>query len=357
MRSILFLLLLITAQYPAQKWLVAYYMPYDNDLDHSAEFIVKESFNGVKSPNLTVVFQADRMDSTGMKRVVLNSGALDTIEISSEQSSHTESLENYLSWIEKEFEFSKMALIFLNHGGKLDEIGLDEYPAKSWMKIDSLAHVVEEFNQRIGNKIELLHLQVCSKANIEVAYELQNCSKYTMFSQFVLGAPNYYYRNAFQKLSLNPEVSGEQLAMDIATNDSLFMYYSYSCVNNSNWESVNTSLNQYLGEYSTYNLKRVKSKIRNTKYMDQLHWDFVSLINNFSLKRKGRKSARELAESIQKDLITFNLQNPRVPQIKGFSGISILAFTEKDNFENYQNLQFYQDFDFKEYCGAVLNKL
>ena len=78
---------------------------------------------------------------------------------------------------------------------------------------------------------EFLFLQNCHKATLEVIYQVRNCAKYTLASQFLLGVPNYYYKGFFDALK-QPSINGREVAIAIMDSEQSDMYHTLTLVDN-----------------------------------------------------------------------------------------------------------------------------
>ena len=284
-------------------------------------------------------------DSLIMHRVSITQGDLKLHPLQSDHSARTESLMSYLEWINDNYEFEHIAFIFLNHGGKLDEIGLDEHPTQEWMRIDSLAMCLEQFIDINGIPVtDLFSYQVCSKGSIAPLYEIGDYAEYTLQSQFLLGVPNYYYQQVFEMLSDSLVEDGFKLAELNTKSDSPDMYYAYTCVNNYALIDFVVWLNDLSNELLKKGVKRFNGKVRNTKYKDELYWDMGSFLKQMRTKTDVAEEIRlELIRMLEEEVVVLNLVNTDEKLVHGFSGLSILAFTEDPTLKKYAHLMFYGD--------------
>lgn len=192
-------------------WLFIYYMPYDNNLSHLGTDIVEMLKKGT-SKNIGAIIQADFSDTIGMKRYSLINNKIDSIKLNCENSVEIKTFRSYLNWIYENYSANNYVITFLDHGGQLNEICIDNYPTENWFNISELSDEIGIFNMKTGKKPELLFLQVCSHGNLEVAFEFKECANYTLFSQIELGAPNSYYEKTLKLLNTKKNINGKKLA-------------------------------------------------------------------------------------------------------------------------------------------------
>ncbi len=179
------------------KWVVLYWMPYDNDLVRFGEPIVEMLVRGTRNSETAVAIQSDYWGDAKMRRRQLINGTVYEIDTSGEDSSDVSAFSAYLDWAYQTFDAEHWAVIVVGHGGRINEISPDDHGAtwqkRTWMKVDQFANALSNFDRATGGRVELLFFQNCNKAAVEVVYEARNCARYTLASQLNLGAPNYYY--------------------------------------------------------------------------------------------------------------------------------------------------------------------
>jgi hypothetical protein len=212
------------------EWGVAYYMPYDNDLERGARPIIAEIRKGVAAAGTAVAVQADLCDVKGMHRLTITAKGVTEKRVASENSADPDQLVAYLTWFAKTFRCRRYAVMIMNHGGGLDEMCLDENPArggKRWMSGTLLGEKLRALKKKLPGRWELLFLQQCGRASLENLYSFRDTAKFVMASQMRIGAPNTYYREFHRHLAKNPKTGGEELARLLAEKDQ--HYFVYSC--------------------------------------------------------------------------------------------------------------------------------
>jgi hypothetical protein len=75
-----------------------------------------------------------------------------------------------------------------------------------------LARVVDEIAKAVGQPLELLGMDACLMANLEVAYELRKCARYLTASQELVPGHSWPYERIFGALRAAPDQSGADLA-------------------------------------------------------------------------------------------------------------------------------------------------
>lgn len=75
-----------------------------------------------------------------------------------------------------------------------------------------LAKVVNKIAGSIGQPIDILGMDACLMANIEVAYEIRDAVRYLVASEETVPANSWPYREIFGELRDKPDLNGEDLA-------------------------------------------------------------------------------------------------------------------------------------------------
>jgi len=324
------------------EWLFIYYMPYDNNLSKEGQIILDEIKAGIKSDNVVVSIQADLTDSSGMKRYLVGNNSWTESNYDSEFSGDCKSYSDYLSWVSESVTFEKCVLIFLDHGGGLNELCLDEYPKNEYLKSDSLKNIIKDFKLVNKVSVELIFLQVCAKGVLEPLYDFRDCADYTLCSQNELGAPNYYYAGLFNYLKNNDYLTGDAIAQKIAEFERSDMYFSYTCVNNAKINSFVKELNDFI-----YLLAEKDSiyihidSLEQIYYYGETHWDLASFVFHINEADSSLLKKRQKLLNALSTLVVFHHVNSTNNKMNGYCGISILAPKAKDYNARFEGMEFF----------------
>ncbi len=318
-------------------WVFIYYMPYDNNLSEYGQQIIKMIQDSISSDKVIATVQADFDDNEGMSRYLISKDTIIKTSISNEYSASTKSYEEYLTWVNSKLKFKHKAIVFLDHGGKLNELCLDEKPVKNFLKVDSLKEVFHKMYK--GDKIDILFLQVCSKGSIEPLYEFRGVADYTLCSQIELGAPNYYYGKLFKLMSTKTISNGYDVGKAIVENESYNMYSSYTLIDNSKLDSLKYLFSDFVSELQKYKIS-LSSAPKGSYYWNEKYWDMVSFLENLLLPDNLVLNAKktQLINFINKELVVIHKINPMNYKMQGYCGISISRTIN----ENYNTLEFYK---------------
>ncbi len=340
------------------RWVVLYWMPYDNNLVNFGEPIIEMLSRGTQNSETVVVIQSDYYGEPKMRRRQLVNGSVNEIDISGEDSSDISSFTAYLDWAYKSFDAQHWAVIVVGHGGKINEISLDEHKTThqslTWMKLDQFANAVRNFNRAVHERVELLFFQNCYKATLEVIYEAKNCARYTLASQLALGAPNYYYEGFLQYLN-NPSVRGFEAAKAIMNAERSDMYHTLTLINNQAVKQIRGKLSLLLKSLVNEPLVAVKlSDLPTYYYMGEQHCDLVILLNLLSkISTQSQEEFAKFAKFIHSSVIEFYQTGGKLNANRTLNTINLenlcglgLYFPETAQMiDRYHSLALYQDVD------------
>lgn len=386
-----------TSAQPHYRWLVLYWMPYDNDLSRFGEPIANMLIRGMdslntnnlpletidNSPNnslnveypdttsdIAVILQSDYRKDQHMRRRVFSQNQVQEIPISGEDSSDVNALTNYLDWARQNFIADHWAVIVVGHGGKINEISPDYHgdsPLKNppqphtWMGIDQFTRAVANFNQSIGERVELLFFQNCHKATLEVIYEARNCAKYTLASQLELGAPNYYYEGFLRNLKamdgegLSQDFPyGRQAAMAIINAERADMYHTFTLIENRFVEEIPEKLAKVVatipeGAIVGLSPLALRRNIDTYEYFGERHCDVLVLLNYLFRNHppNDQKALKEFSKFLFSSVINHYqigglLYGRRLLQFAREScGLSLYFPEMIDTISRYENLGLY----------------
>jgi hypothetical protein len=357
------LLVIVSISTSAQKsristeWLFIYYMPYDNNLSNFADTIVTMIRQGLTSTNVVATIQADTKGSGGMTRFIITSDTVITSSVASDLSAHTTTYSDFLAWNAQMINHQRRGIVFLDHGGKLDEVGLDSYPQEKFLRVDSIREVLKDFNRLTKLKTDLLFLQVCTKASIEPLYELRDCAKFTMASQSELGAPNFYYTSFFKALAKAPAMTSYEVAKSIMTHESHDMYNSLTCIDNLAFPGFKKRFNALIERIPAAKLDFLRSEQYVLHYYGQTYYDLVGFLKGLELtNEKHAKMRDEFIAYIKNDLIVWHqVERSKEQMYKAYCGLSLFSISRgyREKTGDYKHIQFFRDFDMNRLYRAV----
>lgn len=347
-------------------WIILYWMPYDNNLSRFGLPIIKMLAKGVKDDNILVLVQSDFYGDKQLSRRVIKKDSVDVQLVDTGDSADEKVFAEYLDWAQSQFKAKKWAVVFLGHGGSLDEISPDNNPQPGlttsikWMNYKNLKNIIYEFNKRVSNNLELLFFQNCYKGTLETHYTFQDVSKYILSSQLLLGAPNSYYESLLNFLGKHPQIDGGQLATKIMEFESDDMYNSYTVTNNSYIKQLPEVLNPLIDAIIASKPNAVTlNKFQVRSYRSEQFFDIIELFKKISSSSpQTQKLYQNFADFLQNKII-FKYKDGGtyygiLDRQKNFCGINIWLPYDEKQLEKYSYLQVYTDIKLVELYKAVL---
>lgn len=352
-------------------WVFIYYMSYDNDLDYCGEIILKELGHGVINSNIAVVVQADFNDSHGMRRISLRHVNDELHEeehvLESEDSADEEEYRKYLQWVQNNWIAENYAIIFLDHGGALNDMCFDEKPFKDeeqnrkfapsgkWLNAMKIGEICRKFNQDIGQKVKLLFLQQCGRGSLQNLYNFVNSATYIMASPLTVGAPNTYYTPMLQQVIKNPNITGIELAQLIMEEDQ--HYTMYTLINNTELQQLPDKLQQVFNVLPNTQVPKIRESLTTVfRFNDETNYDLQTFL-------VGIKTSQSdiLAQAIdkfsewyeQKLIVAKHTKEGRNVQL---SGLSLYIPLSRKQLQRYSFLPLHQQTDIEKIFDVLLRE-
>ena len=352
------------------RWVVLYWMPYDNNLADFGEPIVEMLTRGTHDSEIAVVVQSDYWGDPKMRRRHLVNGIINEIDVTGEDSSDVTAFSAYLDWAEQTFEAEHWAVIVVGHGGRINQVSPDDHgvtrQTQTWMRVDQFAKAISSFNRSTHGRVELLFFQNCNKATLEVVYEARHCARYTLASQLNLGAPNYYYQGFLNCLK-NPSISGRDAGIAIMDSERIDMYHTLTLVDNQVVEHLPDNLSRLLQPILSSRLPSVnKSALKTDHYFGEQHCDALALLGYIaSSSSQGQNNFTEFADFLRSSVITYYKTGGALYGRRSHShtdstnsdelcGLSLYLPEAKRDVSRYSSLALYQGVDLVSlYRGIV----
>jgi hypothetical protein len=352
------------------EWVFVYYMSYDNNLEKFGPKILEDLEVGMVSSKTAVVVQADFQDPGGMRRISLRyvNGMVQKEEmlLESEDSASLDELQQYLQWVWERYKSKNYVVVFLDHGGKLDQMCADERPYKNpqasnhtnqtkWLSGFETGKAVREFNLKTDKRVQLVFIQQCGRGSIENLYNFVDGGEYIMVSPVPVGAPNTYYTEMLFLTAQSTELDGRSIARKIMFEDRDCALYTL--VLNSELKKMPGKLEPLLKAFrSGRKLNRPKLYGEIYSYDDEkcfdLRWYLEALSSaNEDIAKEGLEM---FFEWLEKDLIVRKGIKPRYLSSRtNYCGLSIHGPMNKEQAERYNFLPLYQQTNLDEVMSLM----
>ena len=355
----LFGIVLILPSANVYEWIFVYYMSYDNDLSSFGEVILSDLRDGLSSSKIAVVVQADFIDSKGTKRIGLyyadgKTHRKETI-LRSEDSADEAQLRKYLEWVCKKWVAKNYCVVFLDHGGKLNQMCLDRKPFENhiknrqfgsgkWLGASEAAKIVAGFNQKTDRKVRLLFLQQCGRATIQNLYNFVDAAEYIMASPLKVGAPNTYYTKTIASVAQDPNITGEILAATIMREDE--HYTLYTLISNEELKRLPEKLTPVLKSFGRASVLNQPKSCRplfeheNEKFYDLKSFFYALSSANDDIAGMELDGFFDWCEGCL--IVSKAVREPESTVGPAYSGLSIYVPSSPDAGTSYSFLPLYQ---------------
>jgi hypothetical protein len=210
-----------------KEWTLLIYWDSDNDLEPCAEFAMetwKPALTCDDEINL-IVFM-DIFSVSGAWIYDIHDGECHTVEAWDEMNcSDPATLETFLDYGLANYPAKKTMLVMQDHGYAWRGLCRDETDGNCIMTMDKMALAIRNSTERNdGVGVDILALDACDVATIEVAYELRDTVDYFAASELFVPDDGLPYDMILRALVANPWMTPRELAHDMV--DMYMEYYS-----------------------------------------------------------------------------------------------------------------------------------
>ena len=225
---------------PTPGWSLGFYIPYDNDLGRFAPAVLDAITEGTAGGVPAIVLVDTPADDGVVLYTCADGRCVEERPAGVDNSSDIESFDIIINALKSRVT-RRYGLVIMGHGGGPSELALDERPGAGaearWMALPALAGALRE-HARSGLRLDLLDLQVCSRASLQVLYELREAAPTVLASELPVASPNLWPRQVLPALAAHPEWTGEELAAAIVAATDARLYGSWSCVRTAGLEPL-----------------------------------------------------------------------------------------------------------------------
>ena len=307
------------------EWSVLTYIQADNSLADFADYNITSMENGMQSTNnINMLVQWDQPQNNKTWRYKIVPGnRIEDGSLSSEMGTYPATeLVTAMQWVKTKYPAKKYALILWNHGSGIEDLRskltskiYSKSMVRSWIEVPgassnkargilyddsqgtcltnpALLSALQQIKQNLGQNLELLGMDACLMAMLEVAYQVKDNVNYFVGSQQTEPGYGWNYQGFVSPLTSNPSMNGLTLAQSIVA-----AYNSY-------YQSSNDAQDYTL---SAYNLSKINALKLN---IDQLVASLANCKNKnavttLNMIKKSRNASTEMYMSEYIDLYSF----------------------------------------------------
>ena len=201
-------------------WTIAMYWASDNNLDEYTEPVIRlwrESLTNTEDISLCVFI--DRLELPANISTVTEDGWVEKASLGEVNSSSPDTLAMFIEYAltEPSMASDNFMLIIQDHGngylGLCSDEGLpDSDLAKAWMSIDDLGVGIRAGTEAADKEIDIVALDACTLATVEIAYELRGVAPYLVASELGVPFDGLNYMAMLSGLSEDPTIAPLDLA-------------------------------------------------------------------------------------------------------------------------------------------------
>jgi len=343
-----------------REWTFIYVMSYDNNLEGCADIINRGLQRGVINDRVAVSVLEDRTDSKGLKRIVTDGKKTSTTPVPTEDITSMKVLREHLDHATETLPAKRYALIFLNHGGKLDSMCADEHVeidgprVNGWMSAKACGKTVRDWSKSLEkDQLKMVFLQQCGRGSVENLYNFRDTAEVVLSSQLVVGAPNTYYTAVMKKVCTSPRMTGEKLAKLIMTEDQ--HYTNYVLVDGdaiSDFpKKIDPLLKALLKKTDSFSLSGKSRPCFDAGA--ERNYDLLNTLEELSVKHLGKRSSYfpRFKSWVTRTLIPeFSKRRKGLP----WTGLSTFIPRNPRQYEEYAGLPIYQETNWSRWAEAWL---
>ena len=341
------------------EWVFVYYMSLDNNLTIWGHEVLEGLEKGVVNSKVAVLAQADFGDISGMRRISMRcvGGEVEREEVilDSDDSANEIELEKYLEWVAKEWEGENYAVIFPDHGGRLNQMCSDDRPFTSreenrsyfsskWLRSSEVGKITANFNEQTVGKVRLLFLQQCGRGSVQNLFNFVDSAEYILSSPVRVCAPNTYYTAMVKSAAENSDIGGDGLAEIIMAEDE--DYLVYALVNNSEFKMLPARLKAALKGFRESPIRDAPERCPKIfGFGGESYYDFKSYLLALDIGNNnvgGADLVRFLEWYDGSVVVQTSIRKVKECYRALFSGLSIYMPSGQKELERYSFLPFYK---------------
>lgn len=237
------------------EWSVLVFIQADNDLAPFAEYNVASMEKGFQDTPVNLLVQWDKPHEQKTNRYLITSaGRIDVGSLALEMGYDPQrELTDSMAWMISNYPAKRYAVILWNHGSGIEDLfdgGFSaskplpkSYASSSWLEIPGLFSSIEyskrgilydyaqgtlltnqglaaslsQIKDTLGRKIDVIGMDACMMAMLEVAYQIKDYAQYLVTSQETEPGNGWAYEGFIHALTTQPDMSAVSLCSTIVS--------------------------------------------------------------------------------------------------------------------------------------------
>ena len=214
-------------QAEGKDWTLLLYWDADNNLEFCTEFALATWEVALTSnEDVNVVAMVDILSVNGTWIFEIRDGISEVVETMPEQDmSDPEVLRDFIVYGMSNYPAEKTILVMQDHGYSWRGLCVDDTDGGTIMTIDAMAEAIRDArSDNDGRGVDILAMDACSMATVEIVYELRDTVSWFVASQSVVPYDGLPYDMMIRSLVEEPSMSAESFASLMV--DQYLEYYS-----------------------------------------------------------------------------------------------------------------------------------
>jgi len=365
------------------EWTVMVYLDSDNNLESAGIDDINEMEIVGSTIEVNIVVQVDRIpysvlaannegyaddisngDWTNTRRYYITQD-FDPVQINSQLKSDLgelnmgdpQTLIDFTHWATINYPAKKYLLVIWNHGGGFRSLSLtkdiawDDTSGGDKITMPELEYALSAINTQMGKKIDIVGMDACFMAMIEVAYQIKDYADILVTSEESVPFNGWPYDTILGELVGNSLISSGQLAVDIV--DKYIFSYSYgnvtqSAIDLSYMDTLASQLSNLALAIMSDNLTPKNAYI-NAAYYSQYYgdpdfidlYDFCNQLSAYSNNLEVKNIALNIQQTLNYAIIISGYNGGGVSGSKGLSIYFPWYYAYNSN--KYHSTNFAQD--------------
>ncbi len=238
-----------------KDWTILIFWDGDNNLEPCTEFCMGIWQSAMTSDeHINIVALVDLLSVEGTWMYEFHPGGYETVASLGERDmSDPAVLEEFLTSGLANYPAEKTMLVMQDHGFSWRGLCRDDTSGETIMTLHPIAQVLKDVRAANGGVgVDLLSMDACSMATIEVLYELRDAVPYFAASQYVVPLDGLAYYALIDTLMDEPTISAERLSCLMV--DQYMEYYS----SKTEYLHMNPYDQDFVG-FSAYDMSKVQA--------------------------------------------------------------------------------------------------
>ena len=146
------------------------------------------------------------------------------IDLGEQNMGDVETLKDFAQWTIQRYPAERYMLVLWNHGGGFRSPGAGvskdicwdyNFGRNSKITMPQLEEALTFVQSLLGKKIDIIGMDACYMAMVEVAYQIKDCAQIMVASEASIPGDGWQYDCILESLVANPDQSSEQFASEI----------------------------------------------------------------------------------------------------------------------------------------------